>query len=74
VEVGLEAVRQAQGVLLRGMGVRRHVAGRVDDEPAAIAEVHDVGGIAEPFVDKGGDRDQRSLRMCRLAVLVWRSG
>jgi len=74
VEVGFEAVHEAQALRLSRTHVFRDIAGRVDDETAAVAEVDEVGRIAEPLVDEGCDRDQWTLRMCRSAVPGRRRG
>jgi hypothetical protein len=55
MQMRLQAVRQLQVALGREPLVGPHVAHRIDDQPAALPEVHDVGRVAEPLIDEWSD-------------------
>ena len=60
VQVGLDGERDRQPGPLGGGQVRSGVAGRVDDQGAAVAQVEQVGRVAEAFVDERDRPDAAS--------------
>ena len=62
MQVGLGAVGDTEPSGGRGAQVRGRVAFGIDDQRPAVAEVDDVGGVPQAFVDHGEDEVGRAHR------------
>jgi len=56
VQVGVRGERHLNVMLVGARAHRAQVPADVDHERAAVAEVDQVGAVAQPFVDQGQDR------------------
>ena len=69
VQVSLEAVGQLKPMLGREPHIRLDVADRIDDQRAAVPEVHEVRRVPETLIDERCD-----LNHCYLQVIASSSG
>jgi hypothetical protein len=53
--VGLDRIGDGEAAAFRDREVRGRVAPGIDHESSAVAEIDQVGGVAEALVDQGDD-------------------